>query len=188
MAKYVYNLLDKGSVKKLVDDYTELAKMFGTMRFKKFIADKCLKELDDICNYSLVTFDEHSVFDSKVAEYEKNHKVRYGDDYILISNNTTLTQAEMFWVSEGTKAKYPDGISVSYIIEYGTGIKGTSQDDWQVDVNGHGSKGWSYQNPDNGQWTHTTGLEGRFIYQKLLDQVEKKIDKWINEYLEERGW
>lgn len=187
MAKYEYDLLNDTDWKKLKEEINELSIMFSTKEFRKFIADKCLQELEDIQSYSL-TYDEHSVFDAKVQEYRENHKVEYGDDYILISNSTNLDNSEMWWVSPPTRQKYPDGISVAYIIEYGTGLKGTSQDDWQVNVNGYGANGWHYTSPDSGFRTTTTGLEGRFIYQKLLDNVSSKMESWVFEYMERNEW
>lgn len=194
MAKYEYDLDNRQDLNEMLGELDLIKDLFANSEFKRFIAKKCLEELADICNYTLVTFDEHSVFDAKVQEYEENHKYRIGSDYILIYNNTMLAQDEMWWVSPTTRENYPHGISIAKIIEYGTGIRGTSQNDWQTDVNGHGSAGWTYYNPDN--WgssnkveslVHTTGLEGRFIYQKLADSVERKFDAWVGEYIERLG-
>ena len=194
MAKYTYDLNSRQDIKHLTDYLDLLGQLFRTKDFKTFIANKCLKELDDICSYTLVTFDEHSVFDEKVGEYEKSHGKTIGSNYVMIYNDTKLAQDEMWWVSPKTRENYPHGISIAKIIEYGTGVRGTAQDDWQVDVNNHGSTGWTYYNPDNygssnklDSLTRTTGLEGRFIYQKLADSVEKNFDSWVDEYMEGYG-
>lgn len=194
MAKYVYDLSNRQDISELTDYINLLGGLFANKNFKQYIANKCLNELKDICDYTLVTFDEHSVFDAKVQEYEKSHGKEIGRDYIMIYNDTKLAQDEMWWVSPKTKENYPHGISIAKIIEYGTGIKGTSQTDWQVDVNNHGSSGWFYRNPDNygsanraESLVRTTGMEGRFIYQKLANNVEKKFDSWVREYMERLG-
>lgn len=182
MAKYEYNLLNDTDWGKLQIDLDKIANVITTKQFREYIADKCLKELEDIESYSLVN-EEHSVWQEKILEYVRGHKVEYGNDYILIFNATNLNQDEMFWVSDKTRANYPNGISVAYIIEYGTGLKGTSQEDWQVNVNGYGANGWVYKDAD-GFIQHTTGLEGKFIYQKLLDIVVREIETWTFEYME----
>ena len=186
MAKYEYDLLKDTDWEALQEDLDSLAKLVTTKQFREYIANKCLEELEDIESYSLVN-EEHSVWQSKILEYVRGHKVEYGNDYILIFNDTNMEQEEMFWVSKKTRSNYPNGISVAYIIEYGTGLKGTSQDDWQVNVNGHGANGWVYKDPD-GFVQHTTGMEGKFIYQKLLDSVSQQIEKWTMEYIERNGW
>lgn len=186
MAKYVYDITKDSGLKSLLLFYDNYDKLFKTKKFKSFIADKCIKELDAIMANSLNNFgdgEEHSVFNKKVEKYKKNNKKEIGDDYILIYNDTVLTQEEMVWVSEKTKSNYPNGLSISKVIEYGTGLLGKAQDDWQVNVNGH-NKSWSYEDPDNkGRYKHTSGIEGRFIYQTLLQTVEKKFKLWVMEYI-----
>lgn len=172
------------TLNELIRETEQLPQIFSTKEFKSFIADKCLKELRDIQSYSLSNFDEEN---TDITRYQNNHKVEYGNDYLLIFNDTNLEQGEMWWVSEETREHYPEGISIAYIVEYGTGIMGTSQDDWQVDVNGHGDKGWVYKSADMNRYVWTKGIEGKFIYQKLLDRVKKYFGDWVSEYME-RNW
>ena len=181
MSKYVYDLTKPSDIDKLTKELYSLASVFKTKGFKEFIANKCLKELDDIQSYLLNGYDKEN---TDIGRYQNNHKVEYGDNYIKIFNNTNLSQDEMWWVSEETREHYPDGISIAYIVEYGTGIKGTSQDDWQTDVNGHGAKGWVYISPNVNHYVWTNGIEGKFIYQKLYDKIVKNFDSWYMEYIE----
>lgn len=185
MAKYVYDITKDADLKKILLIFDEYEKVFKTKKFKNFIANKCIKELRKIMSANLNNFgegEEHSVFKNKLKEYKKNNIKEIGDDYILIYNETILTQEEMTWVSEKTRSNYPNGISISKIIEYGTGLQGTSQDDWQVNVNNHNSS-WSYKDPDNeGRYKHTSGIEGRFIYYKLLQSVEENFEQWVLQY------
>lgn len=184
MAKYEYDLANKKDLSLLLDRYDKL-KVYESRDFKEFIANKCKEELLDIGNYTLVTFDEHSVFDAKVREYEANHRRRMGPGYLEIYNDTTLNVDEMFWVSDKTIMNYIMGISIAKIIEYGTGLKGTSQSDWQTNVN-HYPHGWHYTNPDTWEGTYTNGLEGRFIYLKLTDAIAKNFGDWYKEYMRTR--
>lgn len=169
------------TLNEFIKEFGEMQQVFSTKEFKSFIADKCLKELKDIQSYSISSYNEA---DTDIARYQNNHKVEYGNDYILIFNDTNLDQGAMWWVSEETKSHYPNGISIAYIVEYGTGIMGTSQDDWQVDVNNHGTKGWVYNNPNTNKPTWTNGIAGRFIYLKLLEKVKENFGKWFMEYME----
>lgn len=183
MTKYVYDITNASSLKLLCGFFDNLEETFKSKRFKNFIANKCLKELDDIMSNYLKGFgegEEHSGFNNKVKEYKRNNKKEIGDDYILIYNETILTPDEMTWVSEKTKSNYPDGLSISKVIEYGTGLMGTEQEDWLVNVNNH-SKSWSYLDPEN-KVRHTTGISGRFIYYKLLQTIKKDFKKWVIEY------
>lgn len=183
MSNYVYDLSKEQDVKKLFKELTNLETLFTSKKFKNYIANKCLEELAKL-NNTLGSFgqgEEHDVFLAKIEEYKRNHKKEIGDDYIIIFNDTTLEQSEMTWVNENTKIHYPEGISIAYIIEYGTGLLGTSQEDWQVNVNNHASS-WSYKK-DNRLY-RTSGISGRFIYGKLLEIIKLNFEKWVNEYIE----
>lgn len=183
MSNYVYDASKDSDIKKLKKELLEISGLFNSKKFKNFIADKCLFELalftQDMGSFS--RGEEHSVFLKKVEEYKRNNKKEIGDDYIIIFNETTLEQSEMYWVSEKTIQNYPNGISIAYIIEYGTGLLGTSQEDWQVNVNNHNGS-WSYKKDE--KIYHTSGISGRFIYQKLLERVKLKFEKWTDEFLE----
>lgn len=184
MAKYVYDITKDADLKKLNAFFDNLEKIFTSKKFKNFIADKCLDELDSIMANNLSNFgdgEEHSGFISKVEEYKRNHKKEIGNDYILIYNETILTPEEMTWVSEKTKSNYPDGLSISKVIEYGTGLVGSPQDDWEVNVNNH-NKSWSYIDSDD-KLRHTQGISGKFIYLKLLQTVQKEFENWVIEYV-----
>ena len=180
----VVDLYDKKSFN-IENEIKNLTTIFASDKFKKYIGEKCLKVLDTIMQDNLGNFNEHSVFDAKVEEYKKNCKYRIENDYLIIYNETTLTQDEMFWVSDKTKQNYPEGISISYIIEYGTGLLGdsTPEDDWLTNVNNYSSS-WSYIGPDN-LIHHTQGIEGRYIFNKMMEQVQENFGNWVDEYIEQ---
>lgn len=180
MAKYEYDLSNNSDFRALLEYYDNIGETFTSKKFFKYLADKCMKELEKIQSQNL-NVDEDDIY---IHRYRYNHKLTFEKDGFVISNDTHLDQSEMYWVSPETVINYPDGISIAYIVEFGTGIKGTSQDDWQVDVKGHGEKGWVYYNISVGAPRWTNGMEGRFIYQKLRDKIEEKASDWIVDYFE----
>lgn len=200
MANYSYQMIFTSERERFKRDLDAFKGVFNSPKFLDYLAEKCLEELRDICDYTLVDFMEHSVFDAKVQEYERSHKKKIGENYILIYNDTTLTQDEMFWVSPTTKQNYPDGLSISYVLEYGTGLLGVSQPDWETNANpnglGHISTGeWFHYNPDYldsdnklEYLQRTSGIEGRFIYQKLADNFATKVIKWVDAFLDKEGY
>lgn len=185
---YSFEVKFDKTYQKILTEITNLNNMFQSASFKEFIKDKALDELNKIIQQRVNNFgdgEEHPIFIQKVEEYKKNNKTEIGSDYILIFNDTMLTYDEMTWVSEKTKINYLDGLSISYLIEYGSGLKGTSQSDWETNVNNH--KGtWSYIGSDDKIY-HTDGIEGRFIYDTLLQSVKNKFEEWTLEFLDERS-
>lgn len=166
------------------NELKKLTALFKSDKFKKYIGEKCLKVLDTLMQENLGNFNEHSVFDAKVEEYKKNCKYEIENDYLIIYNDTILTQDEMTWVSDKTKKNYQEGISISKIIEYGTGLLGesTPEDNWETNVNNYSSS-WSYIGPDN-LIHHTQGIEGRYIFNKMMEQVQENFELWVDEYIE----
>lgn len=193
MAKPIFELdiIDLYDKSLLEEELNDLNNLFNSKKFKEFIGKKCLKVLDELMQEKLGTFDEHSVFDEKVEEYKKNSNYKIDGDYLVIYNKTMLTQEEMFWVSEKTKQNYPEGISIAHIIEYGTGLLGdsTPEDDWETNTNPNGiahtrNGSWWHYSPDDENIHHTSGIEGRYIFNKMMEQVEKDFSKWVDEYIE----
>ena len=186
MAKPIFELdiIDLYDKSVLYKELNDIGKMFNSKKFKEFIGNKCLKVLDTLMQSKLGTFNEHSVFDEKVEEYKKNCKYKIDEDYIIIYNETILTQDEMTWVSEKTKKNYPNGISIAHIIEYGTGLLGdnTPEDNWLVNVNNYANS-WSYKDPEE-KIRHTQGIEGRYIFNQMMEEVEKNFSNWVDEYIE----
>lgn len=184
MAQYEFDISKDRDFKELIESIERIEKAFDSKDFLEFLANKCLKALNVIMLDNLNGYDEHSVFESKLDEYRDNNKYEILDNGILIYNDTNMGQNEMWWVSPKTRENYPDGISIAYIVEYGTGIKGTSQDDWQTEVHAYPNGEWRFVNPDTGFLKYSTGSEGRFIYQKLLEEIEREIGVWVDEYYE----
>ena len=180
MAQYEYDLTNQLDMAKLEQHFDKLGKVLESKKFKSYIADKCLELLKEICNEQTF-WEEHSVWSSKLDEYKNGHKVEIGNDYVLIFNDTYYSQDELWWLSPATREKYADGLTVSYLIEYGMGARSAGADDWQT-----GSKDkWAGYDPDNYPKSKIySSQEGKFIYLKLATQVEQRIEDWILEYME----
>ena len=186
-AQYTYNvsrMLDKD---KMILELDTLKEVFKTKQFKSFIADKCIELLREICNDSTY-WEEHSVWADKIEQYKNGHKVDIGKDYVLIFNDTYYSQDELWWLSPETREKYIEGLSVSYLIEYGMGINGSAQSDWEVNVptsyKNNGCETWVGYNPDEyPNAIFYNSQSGKFIYLKLKLGVEQRFEDWVNEYI-----
>ena len=158
------------SVKKIMKNY----------EFMEYIAKKSKETLDRI------TSQNSSGHKEDTGKYAQNHEVEVYQEEIILFNNT---KADLSHLSESTRANYPDGFSIAKAVEYGTGIvgrdsQGSSQaEDWAYDVNNHGDKGWFYEK--NGKIYWTKGMEGKLIYYKTKEEIEKNVGKWISEYIDE---
>lgn len=210
---YTFDLTKVKDREDLQDFLYLMESFWNTKKFRKFVGDKCLDELfklnHTIPDYTLL---EHSVFQGKVEEYKRNHQVEYGDDYILLFNDTVLPLEEMWWLGESSRPNYPNGISVALIIEYGTGLLGTPAEGWEVNINNHQqdpnsttysltqphdySWAWKYLSPDHrgvkgvDPANYTNGLEGQLIYFKFFSKVRERFGDWVIEYAERmvRQW
>lgn len=180
--KYSVNVFDKSSVTKFKSQMEKFAKLFESDEFKKFIGEKCLEEVKKLSAERINNISAEDVTSQELSRYYQSHQLKIEDDYIIVYNNS---KADLSEVSERTLANYPSGISLAKIVEFGTGIPGTSNSefDWatQVNPNRDYGKGWIYSK--DGQLHFTRGLEGRFIYNDLRKIVEKNFKDWVKEYI-----
>lgn len=169
----------------LYKELYDLPKIFKSRNYKKFIAEKCIKELNGIMEIKLNDQSSGLSEDIEIKKYRDGNEYEIGGDYILISNDSTLSQGEMYWVSEKTKERYPDGISIAYLIEYGTGIMGISNEDWQVNVPSPSKRkdgSWAYKR-DGVLHKKVFGSSPKLIYTTLMQKVEENIQDWTIEYI-----
>lgn len=177
MAKeYEINIFDVDSLKmaeKILSNFTDNLK---NEQFMIFLADKCMVELNNIIDKTLNT-------DEYTTEYRDNNKYQTSIDEIIISNDSMVDLSN---VSAKTLENYPNGLSLSKLIEFGTGILGTPNDefDWQTEVNPNRdySKGWVYERDGKLYWTK--GQQGHFIYNQLRESILQNIDGWVKQYIE----
>ena len=167
---------------KYFDRYKRLIK---DRAFRQFIADKCEKELYNICLLNL-NIDEEQVKDSN---YMSSMHTEIDKDYIYIYNDSEIDVQNKPYMKETTKEKYPAKLSLAKIVEYDIGYVGKQTpnvmelENWEYDIEGHGTKGWYYRD-DNGGYHWTKGFQGRLIFYKLKEYIEQNISQWIYEYID----
>ena len=161
-------------------------KLITDKAFRQFIADKCEKELYNICLLNL-NIDEEQV---KNSNYMNSMHTEIDKDYIYIYNDSEIDVQNKPYMEETTKANYPAKLSLAKIVEYGIGYTGQLRtpnvielEDWEYDVNNHGYKGWYYKD-SNGNKCWTNGFQGRLIFYKLKEYIEQNIAEWVYEYID----
>lgn len=156
-------------------------KLHNNYDFMEYIAKKSKETLDRITKQNSSSNSEDK------NTYASGHQVEVYQDEIILFNNT---KADLSHLSEKTRANYPDGFSIAKAVEYGTGIVGLNseaseiawQDGWEYDWNSHNDAGWFYEK--NGKIYWTKGMEGKLIYYKTKQEIEKNIEKWIIQYID----
>ena len=109
---YTINLFDLDGFEEFSKDLDELVDALDSKEFMKFLADKCMAEVKRITSEKLRTEDYST-------DYRSNHRRRVTDKKITISNSTMV---DLSHLSPETLARYPNGLSLAKIIEFGTGI------------------------------------------------------------------
>lgn len=172
--------IEINGIDELLETLDDLKKMMKNYEFLEYIAQKSKETLDRITAQNI------SFQNKENQGYANNHEVEVYQDEIILFNNT---KADLSHLSESTRANYPDGFSIAKAVEYGTGIVGRDSqgadqaENWAYDVNNHGEKGWFYEK--NGKIYWTKGMEGKLIYYKTKEEIEKNVGKWISEYIDE---
>lgn len=173
--KYEVDIFDLEQLKNFEMAFGNLKKALQSEQFMIFIADKCMKELNNIIDTNLRT-------ENYTTDYRSNNNYETTKDQVRIFNDSMVDLSE---VSEKTLQNYPEGLSLAKLIEFGTGIPGTDSDEfeWKTEFNPDRdyNKGWVYER--DGQLHWTKGQEGHFIYQKLLNAVQENIESWVLEYM-----
>lgn len=109
---YSINLFDLDGFKEFSKDLDNLVKALDSEEFMNFLANKCMEELKIITANKLRTEDYST-------DYRSNHKKRISGKKIRLSNNSMV---DLSHLSEETQSRYPNGLSLAKIIEFGTGI------------------------------------------------------------------
>lgn len=188
MKTYYIDLSDKG-IDKFDKILSNLEGILSSNLLKKYIADKCIKELKNIQYKSLTTINSEDDID--MSNYMNSNHLEVHEDYIYIYNDATIDVKELKGVyDKDWRANYPLKLSLASMIEFGIGYTGGASSissevpsDWHYDVNNHGALGWYYQD-SSGNYHWTKGYEGRYIFLKLKLKVEEKIEEWLAEYID----
>lgn len=109
---YTINLFDLSGFNEFSKDLDKLVEALDSKEFMKFLADKCMAELKRITNDKLRVEDYST-------DYRNNHRRRVTEKTVTISNNSMV---DLSHLSPETLARYPNGLSLAKIIEFGTGI------------------------------------------------------------------
>ena len=183
--EYEINIFNIESIKTAENLLSSISGALQSDELMKFLGNKCMMELNRICNEKLNDIKNWDVFSEEVNKYKANHKLDVKQDELTISNDT---MADLSHLSPSTLANYSEGFSIAKAIEFGTGILGTPDDEsgWETKVNSSRdyNKNWSYER--NGKLYWSNGFAGKFVYYELKTTVEKNIEDWINEYLESK--
>lgn len=179
---YEINLSDKG-FKELKKNIKKVQSTFLDDKFIYYLANKSFQLLNQITQQNL-NLDELNQYEHF---YRNNHQMKVLKDEIDIWNDT-MVDLDSLNLSDKTRANYSSGLSLAKIVEYGTGIVGANSEassiakDWQYDMNNHGNDGWFYED-NSGQLHFTRGIEGRLIFYKTKEEIEKNLDKWVSDYI-----
>ena len=183
MQKYKYEL-SIVDLKRLKKDIEEIRDVIKSKEFLEFIAKKCVQYIKYICTTKL---SDNAISNDDVTAYMQHHKYSIHGSVITWYNDSQIDVASKTWMSPDKLSNYKAELSLAKIIEFGIGYTGGMgsysyvDEDWQYDVNNHGSKGWYYKN-DSGTTIWTNGYMGKQIYATLMDNLDDLIPKWIDEY------
>lgn len=178
--------LSQYGINKAIKYLETLKSSFANRDFLEYLQKKSFQVLTEITNQNLNS-DE---LEQYTHTYRTSHQSKIELETIYLWNET-MVDLDNLNLSDETRQNYANGLSLAKIVEYGTGIVGANSEaskhanNWEYDVNGHGESGWFYQDQD-GKLQFTRGIEGRLIFYKTKQEIEKRFTSWVNEYIKER--
>lgn len=186
-----YNLditLSKEGISQWKSLNNRISYIFKSDAFYEYLGNKCKEALEMIqvamLNESPEEMELSNYLHSNHLEYDKETRS------IILYNDATIDVASLnTFFSETTKENYPAKLSLAKMVEYGTGYIGATTpnqeevENWEYDVNGHGVRGWFYKGA-NGKAVWTSGYEGKMIFYKTKEYIQRHISEWIAKYLE----
>ena len=185
-----YNLnitLSKEGIGSFKSLNNKISYIFKSDAFYEYLGEKCKNALEMIqiamINDVPDDVEMSNYLSSNHFEYDKASKT------LLMYNDATIDVASLdTFFSETSKERYPAKLSLAKMLEYGTGYIGASTphqeevENWEYDVNGHGVQGWFYKGAD-GRAVWTSGYEGKLIFFRTKEYIQKHISEWVAEYL-----
>lgn len=161
-------------LEKHIDYVNKMLKMKTDVNFQKYIQDKCLATLNKVMNERL---SNKTTDNGYISLYKKNNFIEETKDGFILYNHTVIP-IEL----EG----YGGEFSIALAFEYGIGLVGAEnpkENAWAYNVKGH-EKGWIYFK--NGRFYRTRGYQGMEIYRYTAIEIEKNLNRWLNEYFREK--
>lgn len=113
--KYTLNIYDLKDYEKAIKALNKLSDIFQSKELLDYLGNKCLDEVKKITDEKLKSGEDYI----PSTEYRSNHKMDISGGTITISNET---MADLSNLKEETLANYSEGLSLSKLIEFGTGI------------------------------------------------------------------
>lgn len=178
---YTIELSEEG-IKNYIKTLEKIEKAFSSDDFHKYLLDKCRELL------TLIIEKENVSEIERAGEYLEGCQDEIGKGYIYLYNDSTIDipSSDTFF-SDYAKQFYPIELSLAELVEYGTGLVGAESskntgDEWEYMANPKRDyrEGWEWKNGTHA--VHTMGQEGKYIYFQLKEEIEKNIDKWVNDY------
>ena len=184
------NLSQKG-ISQWKSLYNKISYIFKSDKFYEYLGEKCKDALEII----QVAMLNETPDDMELSNYLHSNHLKYekGSKTIILYNDATIDVASLdTFFNETTKQNYPAQISLAKMVEYGTGYIGATTtphqeevQNWEYDVGGHGMLGWFYKGED-GRPVWTSGYEGKMIFYRTKEYIQKHISEWIVEYLDKK--
>lgn len=110
--KYEINIFDLEQIQGIEKKLSKLDEALQSEDFMVFLADKCMVELNKIIDKELRT-------EGYETEYRDNNNYETKQGQVRIYNDSMVDLSNL---SPETLLRYPEGLSLAKIIEFGTGI------------------------------------------------------------------
>ena len=185
MKTYKIDLSLKG-IKGLEDAIDNIDKLLDEDAFMPYLEEGCKDIYLGMCEMNLPIANEPDIQEKYMAGFQ--HEI--DDNSVILSNDSSITISEVD-MSPEKKQKYPPELSLAKIVEYGIGYSAQDSqykgqiEDWQLDVNNHGAKGWYFKD-GNGNIIWTDGFEGKFIFYKTKENIMQNADLILQKYVDNR--
>lgn len=167
-----------------IDGLSNIDKMISNIKINKlntklnnYLKNKVKETYIEIMNQQLLSGNSN---DHYIELYKKSYHLEDINNGFILYNDALIPQQE---VNTKNKQSYPKGFSIAMAFEYGVGIVGISTgnpNSWRYNVHQY-KDGWYYTD-ENGIQQFTAGHMGFEIFRKTVEQVNRNLNKWVNEY------
>lgn len=110
--QYKIDVFDIAGFDEIEKELEKLDKSLSSIEYMQFIKEKCVIELNTIMENSMILQDWEQ-------HYKSSHHYQVSKDRLRIFNDSMVDLSEL---SEKTRSRYANGLSLAKLIEFGTGI------------------------------------------------------------------